>query len=307
MRRMLLVRKISVNGTLEKINQRIMRYWIDKFSFLHLFLVWLFVVVGFGWWYYSFPDQLSYLYSPIVRSHVQTLSESIYFSFITATTTGFGDIIPFGIFKLMAIIEVIFGLLLLAVVTSKLVSIKQDVILGELYELSFNEQISQLRSALLEFRQNLERLMGKVEEGILKRRETNEIIVHLSSFEHQMTEISMLVGRSKGDELIKNMDPVDTELIFEGVVSSFEKIHELVVLLDQHKLDWRGDAILTLLRKCIILNEGLFEKLNTSKSVTKETLVALNNRKEKMIALLKSRLQRPEKKLSTFWGQNTPR
>jgi len=69
-----------------------------------------------------------------------------------------------GFFKLISIFEVVFGLLLLAFVTSKLVSIKQDVILNEIYDISFNERLSMVRSSLLLFRQSLSRMMEKIEE-----------------------------------------------------------------------------------------------------------------------------------------------
>ncbi len=86
---------------------------------------------------------------------INNLPDSIYFSFVTATTTGFGDFLPQGWFKLIVIAEVICGLLLLALVTSKLVSIKQDILLKEIYDMSFYERINRLRSGLLLFRQNL--------------------------------------------------------------------------------------------------------------------------------------------------------
>ncbi|MBI2523367.1 two pore domain potassium channel family protein, partial [Candidatus Woesearchaeota archaeon] len=101
---------------------------------------------------------------------VDDLTDSIYFSFVTATTTGFGDIIPFGYFKIVAVMEVIFGLLLLSVVTYKLVSLKQDIISSEIYEISLNERISRLRSSLSLFRQNLDALISKVDDGTIKKR-----------------------------------------------------------------------------------------------------------------------------------------
>ena len=100
--------------------------WLDKLTFPRILILWLFIITFFGLLYYFFANGNSFLFWNINRDTISTVADSIYFSFITATTTGYGDVLPTGAFKIIAIVEVIAGLLLLALVTSKLVSIKQD-------------------------------------------------------------------------------------------------------------------------------------------------------------------------------------
>src|SRR3989338_5860868 len=124
---------INIKDIVAYIKKRKVSNWLDKLTFPRIFLLWILIIVSFGLIYYFLQSSSSYLLSPSTESTVSEIKDTVYFSFITATSTGFENIIPFGKLKWVAIIEVITGLLLLAVVTSKLVSIKQDIILNELY------------------------------------------------------------------------------------------------------------------------------------------------------------------------------
>ncbi len=129
---------IDINNLWKYIKKRRFSVWIDKVSFLHILLIWILVVIGFGFIYYFFQSSTSFLFGIEQQRAVSEIKDAIYFSVVAATTTGFGDIVPFGKFKIVVIFEIICDLLLIAIVTSKLISIKQDTILNELYESSFN-------------------------------------------------------------------------------------------------------------------------------------------------------------------------
>ena len=136
--------------------------WLDFLTVPTAILLWMGVIFFFGLFYHFASDAYSFLYYVPEEQPVSSLSDAVYFSFIAAMTGGMGTILPFGLFKVLIIIEVIFSLLLVAIITSKLVSLKQDVILNELYEHYFNDKVGKLRSSLLLFRQSLDRLMNKV-------------------------------------------------------------------------------------------------------------------------------------------------
>lgn len=301
-RRKLMLEQIRRNLLLGNIRQQTLHTWIDRLSFPRIFILWMAIIVAFGFAYQFFSNGSSYLHYAQQSINVNTFKDAIYFSFVTATTTGFGDIVPVGMFKMFAVIEVLFGLLLLALVTSKLVSIKQDVILTEIYEFSFEEKLNRLRSSLLYFRQNLNRIMGKVEEHRFQKRDTSEVNINLSSFEHILTETYALVRRSPNNQFIKNLDPVNAGLILNSVITSFEKVHELFVLLDQHKLQWRSDATLTLARKIMLLTDELFVKINTSNIMTTSISQDVNTRKNKIVSQIKGKLLAPtDKPLNKFF------
>ncbi|MBN1386052.1 two pore domain potassium channel family protein [Candidatus Woesearchaeota archaeon] len=221
----------DINNMFRDMKRKSLTRWIDKLTFTRILLLWIIIIILFGIAFYYLHDDSSYLFYTPDRSIPGTIFDSIYFSFVTATTTGFGDMIPFGWLKLVAIAEVICGLLLLALVTSKLVSIKQDIILDEIYVLSLNEKTNRLRSSMLLFRQNLDRLLSKVEEGVARKREISNLYLTLSSFEDTLNEIPPLFSKSD-NHFIKNIDALNAELLAAGVISSFEKLNEALLFFE---------------------------------------------------------------------------
>jgi hypothetical protein len=80
---------------------------------------WLLIVGSYGAIYYSL-----YIKDPISFSHTITIPDSIYFSFVTITTLGYGDIVPKSYFaKSIVITEVIFGFIFIIIVFSIFVSV----------------------------------------------------------------------------------------------------------------------------------------------------------------------------------------
>lgn len=254
-------------------NQKKLNTWLDKLTFPRIFLLWMGVIILFGFYYSYFSNDISYLYyNPFDQKAVE-LVDAVYFSFITATSTGFGDIIPFGFFKIIAIVEVIFGLVLLAFVTSKLVSIKQNVILTEVYEISFHEKINRMRSSLLLFRQNIGRIIDRVEDKSIRSREVNDFYTYVSSLDDTLNEISMLLKNGNNHhDFTKVLDSVQAELIFHSVLHSFQKLLDILQVLEQSKLDWRKEVTVQFLRKAMASNESLFYILTTANILSEETV-----------------------------------
>ncbi len=298
---MIEVRKpfVEINQFLEKIQEtelfrhvktpRIVKF-LDSISFLELFLLWIGILIMFGMFYHAFSGEGGYLYDTIDNLKVTTLSNAIYFSFVTATTTGFGDITPHGFYRVISILEAALGFILLAIVTSKLISLKQNVILDEMYELSFTEKINRLRSSLLLFRQNISRLSSKLEEKTLRKNEVREAYVFISSFEDILREILILLDRPIDTEFIKNLDPVSTELIFSSVVHSFEKLNEFFKSLDENGFEWKRDITLEFIQKCIVLDDKLFARLEKT-SVLDKTIAELTVRNSKAITDLRGLME----------------
>lgn len=246
-------------------------------------MIWVLIVVIFGFFYFYLMNDFSMLYYNQKAKPVSSLLDAIYFSFVTATTTGFGDIVPFGLFKMVAIIEVLFGFLLLAVVTSKLVSIKQDAILSELYNISFQERINKLRSSLLLFRQNVNNIIHNMQEGNRnERRIINNVDFYLVYLENIFNEASFLIAKNRDDSFLKQLDPVNAEIIFNSLLQSLEKLHELIAILNHYKIRWKNDANVGVIKKSLLIDEQLFERLNNSKNMIKHSLGDLNQKKERI-------------------------
>jgi potassium channel LctB len=253
----------------------------NKLTFLHILIIWVGILLFFGLIYYFFDNQGTQLMYTSTRQPVTSFSDNVYFSFVTATSTGYGDIIPMGLFKVLAVMEVITGLVLLAVVTSKLVSIKQDVIMNEIYEISFNERINRIRSSMLVFRQNLNRMINNIESNSIRNREISDIFNYISSLEDVLNEITNLIERKSNSNFTKELDAIDIELIFNSVTQSFEKLYEEIHLMNMKELEWKRDITLALIERCIMTNSTLFEALHDSRKISDKeyTDMSLQNKK----------------------------
>ena len=286
---------IPLTNLLENLRKKSVNTWFDKLSFTNIFLVWSLVVVMFGFAYYFLPTNIGYLFQPLENKTQLNIYDNIYFSFITATTTGFGDIIPFKGFRILALIEVTCGLLLLAFVTSKLVSIKQNMILNEIYEISLGERINRIRSSLLLFRQNIARIMQNVEEGTIRKREINDIYVHISSFEDSLHQISTLFVRNKKNNFTQGVDPIHTELLLISVAQSLDRLLELLDTLESHKIEWRREITIKLIKDSIKRYQVIAEQIGTKSSLSEIVVKNLKSQKEFTVQSINKLLQ-PEMK-----------
>jgi len=274
---------IPLNQLLRSLKKKSMNAWFDKLSFLHIFLIWAIVIVMFGLAYHFLTKGTSYLYQSLGDKTSLSVFDTIYFSFITATTTGFGDIIPFGGFRILALIEVVCGLLLLAFAMSKLVSIKQDIILNEVYEISLGEKISRIRSSLLLFRQNINRIIEHIEEGIIKKREIIDMYIYISSLEDSLQQIFTLFTRSRTNHFTKDIDPVNAELIFISIIQSLEKLLELINMLENQKIEWRREVTISLIKNSTKQSSLLFENIGAIKNLSNLTVKNLKSQIEVVV------------------------
>lgn len=286
---------VPINDVFDRLYQNRLNTWFDRLTFPHILLVWISIIIIFGLTYFYASSDTSYLFYNIQEEQVTQLVDAIYFSFITATSTGFGDIVPTGGFKLIAIVEVISGLLLLAFVTSKLVSIKQDIILTEIYEISFTERVNRLRSSLLLFRQHITSIISKIEHNTISKREISDAYIHISSFEDSLQEIFGMMGKSAKTQFTRVMAPLETELIFNSIIHSFEKLRELLALMNHHNLEWKREVTVHAIAKCLEVNKYLFEKMNTIKSLSEKAIGDLTSRNQAVIEEIKKEVRKENK------------
>ena len=76
------------------------------------------------------------------------LLTALYFSFVTATSVGFGDIVPLGAARAVAIAEAVIGLLMFGAVVSKLVSRRQEQIVREIHRIAFEDRLGRVQANL---------------------------------------------------------------------------------------------------------------------------------------------------------------
>jgi Ion channel len=88
---------------------------------------------------------------------------ALYFSAVTATSVGYGDIVPIGVARVIAIAESLAGLLLFGCVISKFVSRRQEQLIGEIHRIAFEDRLGRVRTNLLLVRTELQATAGLCE------------------------------------------------------------------------------------------------------------------------------------------------
>ena len=113
--------------------------------------IWLAVVVGFGliYWIQDMAGEgwLRGNSGPLGGS-LADLATAVYFSFVTALTIGYGDIVPVGPARVLAIIEGAAGLLVFGFVISKLVSRRQEELTEDTHRIAFEQRLGRVRTSL---------------------------------------------------------------------------------------------------------------------------------------------------------------
>lgn len=238
-------RRIAGNIPISRGGLEVPRMWkiIDSLSFKKIFILWIALIMAFGLLFY-----LTHRVSPgngLTGSGPGSgsLMNAIYFSFITATSTGFGDITPVGLSRVISIIEVISTLVIFSVVISKLVSFKQNIILDEIYEVSIDEKVSGLRSALYLSRSDIGRITDRlIVDGRISRVSAESLWTIINVMHENMMEIRKVIcpPYNRKSEFIKRVDNFQVELIINGMTISVRKVNDLLIQLNSVPYNWRS-------------------------------------------------------------------
>jgi hypothetical protein len=240
------IRSKTIDRNLENNSHAIVRF-LDRISFLKIFFAWIFIILIFGVAYWSL--------SVFIPSHGIVGEESldlsftgflngIYYSFVTATTTGYGDFFPLGFSRFFSALEAIVGYLILGVVISKLVSVKQNSILDELYHISYEEVIERLRSQLYLYRADIRQEILSIEGGRFKQKDVKDVLTIFSGINNIFDDIRNYI-KPKNNPYGKRIDSFKLELLLNSIRLSFNKISELLTALEESKFKWKTESVLT--------------------------------------------------------------
>ncbi len=116
-----------------------------------LFLIWIEIVGVCGVIYWGLawlPAHALQSNAGAVRPDAPGLLSAVYFSAVTATSVGYGDIVPLGAARLLAIGESVAGLVIFGCLISKFVSRRQEELIGEIHRIAFEERLGRVRTNL---------------------------------------------------------------------------------------------------------------------------------------------------------------
>ncbi|HKV53559.1 MAG TPA: potassium channel family protein [Candidatus Binataceae bacterium] len=124
---------------------------IDRWSTGRLFVLWLGVIVATAavyWLIAALGGTALHEQASKVPPTLTGFAADLYFSFVTATSVGYGDVLPIGGARAIAIAEAISGLLIFGAVIAKFVSHRQDEAIRQIQQITFEERLDRVQTNL---------------------------------------------------------------------------------------------------------------------------------------------------------------
>jgi hypothetical protein len=166
------------------------------------------------------------------------LLSAIYFSAVTATSVGYGDVVPTGAARVLSIAESIAGLILFGCVVSKFVSRRQEQLIGEIHRVAFEDRLGRVRANLHLVRTEVQAAARLCEGHEVAPREA---VARVDSA--GMVFVGEL--RAVHDLLYRPEDTPDEavlEAILAGLAAVFREFYELLACVQTQRAE-RGPAL----------------------------------------------------------------
>jgi len=133
-----------------------------------------------------------------VKPDFDGLITAIYFSFVTALSIGYGDVIPIGPLRIVAILEGAAGLLIFGCLVSKLVSKRQEELTAEIHRTTFEDRLDRVRTNLhLVFSDLGAVLQMQMEQGVLPGQVLRRLESTVRVFRGELQTIHDLLYRNQ--------------------------------------------------------------------------------------------------------------
>ncbi|MBV8773113.1 MAG: hypothetical protein JO166_12415 [Deltaproteobacteria bacterium] len=124
---------------------------LDGLSTARLFTIWLGLIFACGvlYWLSALAKHPGLAEEgKSVAANLDGLWTAIYFSFVTATSVGYGDVLPVGAARILAVAEAAGGLLIFGLLIAKFVSYRQDILVRQIHNVTFEERLDRVQTNL---------------------------------------------------------------------------------------------------------------------------------------------------------------
>jgi hypothetical protein len=150
--------------------------FIERMSPARIFSAWLGMVLlcGLIYWLTALLHGPGLVDSgrPIAATFGGLLS-ALYFSFVTTTSVGYGDVLPLGSMRILAVIEAVAGLLLFGALVAKFVSRRQDELVREIFAVTFENRLDRMQTNLHLVLSELQAIARICDEGVTQPERLN--------------------------------------------------------------------------------------------------------------------------------------
>ncbi len=212
-------------------------------SYRQLLLVWMGMVLVFALTYFSlsFRGSNNGIIALEGMSALRKLGNALYFSTITSTTVGYGDLVPHGLAKFVAAVQSLSGLFISGIFVAKLVSYRQEITLDRVYRLTFEDVFYNTREGLFIIRKDFDRIIQHMTSGqTVADHDWENIAI---ACRHAQTLLEGIPDFYSQNPHLYTIDAKREYLLLDAVCRTVARLHHLLVTFDQQALDWRTHRI----------------------------------------------------------------
>jgi hypothetical protein len=209
--------------------------WIERLadqSYNRLLGMWFVMVFGLGVFYWLAGRRgmasLREAGAPLATDW-HGLATAIYFSFVTATSVGFGDVVPVGGVRALAVFEGAAGLLIFGCMVSKLVSQRQEMLVEETHRIAFEDRLDRVRTNLHLVLSDLQSIAGDcAAPGTARERSLARLESTTMVFAGELRAIHDLLYRPR-------VAPEETALegLLTGLAGNLRELNDLLALVPE--------------------------------------------------------------------------
>lgn len=214
--------------------------WLTGLSYTTLFTLWTAMAFAFGAAYFGVsyigvsshsPTDLAEIADPLYR-----FANAMYYSIITATSTGYGDITPQGFSKFLAALQSITALLVFAIFVTKLVSHQQELTLTEVHRLTFEDVFHNTREGFYICRKDFDHAIHHAEKhGELDVEHWENIVI---AYRHLQTLFEEIPDFYENDMHRYTIDVKREQLLLESAHRTLHRINVMLDTLSAKDIDW---------------------------------------------------------------------
>jgi hypothetical protein len=202
---------------------------ITNLPYSTLFALWIVLAAGFAALYALLaaiaPEQAPQ--KLLNLPFLDLLGNSLYYSIISATSTGYGDIVPQGFSKVLASIQSISALFIFAVFVTKLVSQRQEIAVKEVHKLTYEDVFHNTREGLYVIRKDFDRIIEKLERAETPTPEDwKDLATAFKQGQSLLLEIPEFYGTD--DDHLYTIDERREQLLKEAVHRTLQRINHLM-------------------------------------------------------------------------------
>jgi len=221
---------------------------LTSLSYTTLFIIWtsMAIVFAVAYWSLSYmgaglehaPTSLATIADPAMR-----FANALYYSIITATSTGYGDITPEGFSKVLASMQSISALLVFAIFVTKLVSHQQEMTLTEVHRLTFEDVFHNTREGMYIARKDFDHIVRQVDKnGSVDSEHWENMII---AFRQLQTLLEEIPDFYENEVHHYNLDEKREQLLLEAVHRTLHRVNQMFDTLSAHDIDWasKGDVM----------------------------------------------------------------